>query len=54
MEVVLMVRDFKASHSDVLLSCCRYFCRYQVGEVLAGAALLVLLVLLPIVAAMMA
>ena len=47
-----MVRDFKAPRSAVLVSGFRYFCRYQIPEVMAGLALLVLLVLLPILAAM--
>lgn len=47
-----MVRTFKASRSDVLLSVLIYFFRYQIPEVLAGAALLILILLLPVIAAM--
>lgn len=48
-----MIRTFKASRSDVLLSDLIYFFRYQIPEVLAGLALLVLLVLLPVMAALL-
>ena len=48
-----MTRSFTASRSAVLVSGLRYFFRFQIPEVLAGLALLVLLVLLPILAALL-
>ena len=48
-----MVRDFKAPRSLRLVSSARYFLRYQMPDLFAGLALLVLLVLLPIVAALL-
>lgn len=48
-----MVRTFKASRSDVLLSSARYFCRYQIPEAMAGLALLVLILLLPFIAVLL-
>lgn len=48
-----MVRTFKAPRSDVLLSVLLYFFRYQIPEVLAGLALLVLVLLLPVLGALL-
>lgn len=48
-----MVRTFKASRSAVLVSDVRFFFRFLIPDVIAGAALLVLLVLLPVLGALL-
>ena len=52
MEVVTMIRSYKASRAEVLLSYIRYTVRVLLPDIAAGIALVALLVLLPVVAAL--
>ena len=56
MEVVLMIRTYKATRSEVLLSDLRHvllIIHVLLPEIAAGIALVLLLVLLPILAAIL-